>query len=242
MSNPSDKSPSDKSPSDKTSNVPSAKVVQDGKLGGDTPKAATTAPARQPYKRKLGNFMLDKKLQLRYVLLVTALSALISGSLGYLIYHQRHAASASINKDLAALSLNDSAFSDVQSQVASDNAYDDRMLVYKMAGVGVGLVIILSAYLVIMTHKVAGPLFKVSMYFDRMAEGRVGTVYGLRKGDMLQDFFGNFKEMHEAVRKRMQSDVITMESATVALRAKLGDNAALDAMDTHLAQRKKNLL
>lgn len=226
---------------DKT-DVPAATVVHDGKLVGNTPKATLTAPARQPYKRKLSNFMLDKQLQLRYVLLVTALSALISGSLGSLIYHQRHVASASINKDLATLSRSDAAFSDVQSQVASDNAHDDRVLVYKMTGVGIGLVIILSAYLVIMTHKVAGPLFKVSMYFDRMAEGRVSSVYGLRKGDMLQDFFGNFKEMHEAVRTRMQSDVITMESATVALRAKLGDNAALDAMDKHLAQRKKNLL
>ena len=37
---------------------------------------------------------------------------------------------------------------------------------------------------------------------------------------MLQDFYGNFREMHEAVRTRMQSDVITMESAAVALRAK----------------------
>ncbi|HET9990183.1 MAG TPA: hypothetical protein VFQ65_16750 [Kofleriaceae bacterium] len=221
--------------------VPAATVVQDGKLGGDTPKTAAPAP-RQPYKRKLSNFMLDKKLQLRYVLLVTVLSAMISGSLGYLIYHQRHAASASIDSDLAALTQSDSSFSDVKTQVAEDNAHDDRMLVYKMAGVGIGLVLILSAYLVIMTHKVAGPLFKVSMYFDRMAEGRIGSVYGLRKGDMLQDFFGNFKEMHESVRTRMQADVITMESAADALRGKLAASPALEAMDKHLAQRKKQLL
>jgi hypothetical protein len=223
------------------SDVPSATVVQDGKLGGDVPKGATP-PARQPYKRKLSNFMLDKKLQLRYVLLVTILSALISGSLGYLIYHQRHSASASIESDLQALTQNDSSLAEFQNQVAEDMASDDRALVYKMVGVGVGLVVILSAYLVIMTHKVAGPLFKVSMYFDRMAEGRIGNVYGLRKGDMLQDFFGNFKEMHEAVRTRMQADVISMESATDSLRTKLVGTAALDAMDKHLAQRKKQLL
>ncbi len=223
------------------SDVPSATVVKDGKLGGDTPKSAEP-PARQPYKRKLSNFMLDKKLQLRYVLLVTVLSAIIAGSLGSLIYHQRHSASESIESDLAALTQNDASLAEFQDQVAEDMARDDRALVYKMVGVGLGLVIILSAYLVIMTHKVAGPLFKVSMYFDRMAEGRLGNVYGLRKGDMLQDFFGNFREMHETVRTRMQGDVITMESATVALRAKLGDSAALDAMDKHLSQRKKQLL
>lgn len=224
-----------------SNDVPSATVVQDGKLGGDVPKG-NVPTARQPYKRKLGNFMLDKKLQLRYVLLVTVLSALISASLGYLIYHQRHSASESIERDLAALTHNDASLAEFQDQVADDMASDDRALVYKMVGVGLGLVIILSAYLVIMTHKVAGPLFKVSMYFDRMAGGKIGNVYGLRKGDMLQDFFGNFKEMHEAVRTRMQADVITMESATDALRAKLVGTPALEAMDKHLANRKKALL
>ena len=74
------------------SDVPSATVVQDGKLGGDTPKGAG-GPPRTPYKRKMSNYLLDKKLQLRYVLLVTILSGIISGSLGYLIYQQRHSAS-----------------------------------------------------------------------------------------------------------------------------------------------------
>jgi hypothetical protein len=81
-----------------------------------------------------------------------------------------------------------------------------------------------------------------------MKEGRLGNVTALRRGDMLQDFFGNFREMHEAVRTRMQSDVITMESAAVALRAKATSDGkselaqALDGLDKHLTQRKKQLL
>ena len=106
--------------------------------------------------------------------------------------------------------------------------------------------IILSGYLLIMTHKVAGPLYKVSMYFDRMADGRIGNVTALRRGDMLQDFFGNFREMHEAVRTRLQSDVITMESAAAALRTKAGGAGgltdALDTLDKHVTARKKQLL
>ncbi|NVB76816.1 MAG: hypothetical protein HOV81_00340 [Kofleriaceae bacterium] len=227
------------------SDVPSATVVKDGKLGGDVPKGDAGKP-RTPYKRKLSNYLLDKKLQLRYVLLVTILSGVISGSLGYLIYQQRHAASESIERDLAALTQDDKSLAGFQRQVAAGMAAEDRALVYKMVGVGVGLVVILSLYLVIMTHKVAGPLFKVSMYFDRMSEGRLGNVTALRKGDMLQDFFGNFREMHEAVRTRMQSDVITMEGAVGTLRAKSVDNAdlraALESMDKHLTQRKKQLL
>jgi hypothetical protein len=71
------------------------------------PTAATGAPSspaprpRQHHKRKFSNYLLDKKLQLRYVLVVTILSGVIAGALGFLIYQQRRAASESIEKDLA---------------------------------------------------------------------------------------------------------------------------------------------
>ena len=228
------------------SDVPSATVVQDGKLGGDVPKGEGGGTPRAPYKRKLSNYLLDKKLQLRYVLLVTILSGIISGSLGYLIYQQRHAASAAIERDLAAMTADDKTYNELREVVAAEYRADDRALMYKMIGVGVGLVVILSLYLVIMTHKVAGPLYKVSLYFDKMADGRLGKVTALRQGDMLQDFYGNFREMHEAVRTRAQADVITLESAATALRAKAGNDMklaeALDALDKHVTQRKKNLL
>jgi methyl-accepting chemotaxis protein len=221
------------------SDVPSATVVQDGKLGGDAPKNG--APQRPPYKRKLSNYLLDKRLQLRYVLFVTILSGIIAGALGYLIYSQSATASDSL-----ARAMDDPLFAEVKATAIAELHSEDRILVYKMIGLGIGLIVILSAYLVIMTHKVAGPLYKVSMYFDRMAAGRLGNVTALRKGDMLQDFFGNFREMHEAVRKRMQTDVITLEGAVHALRSKAGTDPrmadALDAMDKHLTQRKKQLL
>ncbi|HUS29454.1 MAG TPA: hypothetical protein VMZ53_13135 [Kofleriaceae bacterium] len=219
--------------------------MKDGKLGGDVPKGGGPGKPKTVYKRRLSNYLLDKRLQLRYVLLVTILSGVISGSLGYLIYQQRHAASESIERDLAALTQDDQSLKDFQHQVAAGMAAEDRALVYKMVGVGIGLVVILSLYLLIMTHKVAGPLYKVSGYFDKMAAGRVGQVWGLRKGDMLQDFFANFKEMHDAVRGRLQVDVTNMETASGVLRARAAGNekliAALDEMDKHIAARKQAL-
>ena len=216
------------------------------------PTAATGLAPRTKHTRKLSNYMLDKNLQLRYVLLVSILSAVIAGALGYMIYDQRRTASESIERDLQALTQADASHQEFQDQVASGIASDDQALVYKMVAVGLGLVVILSAYLVIMTHKVAGPLFKVSMYFDRMTDGRLGPVTPLRRGDMLQDFFGDFKEMHESLRVRSQADADAMERAIGALRAShnQGDDRgeargrldeALDALDHHVARRKKQL-
>lgn len=218
--------------------------MQDGKLSGDVPKRGVNHPAstHPPYTRKLSNFLLDRKLQLRYVLVVTVLSALIAGSLGYLIYHQRHSASQSIGRDLAVLTSDDSSLADLRDQNAKDLAADDRRLVYKMAGGGIALMLILSGYLIFMTHKVAGPLFKTAKYFDRMAKGKLGDVSALRSGDMLQDFFGNFREMHDSLRKRFQADLGTLEAAVEALRPKIQDAAALEAVDRHITQRKRYLL
>jgi hypothetical protein len=214
------------------------------------PTAATpTAGPRPKYKRKLSNYLLDKKLQLRYVVVVTLLSGIIAGVLGFMIFDQQRKSTESIEEDLQELVNNTE---DVQN-ITGDYESEDRMLVYTMVGAGVGLVVILSLFLVVMTHKVAGPLFKTSIYFDRMAEGRLSVVTPLRRGDMLQDFFAKFKDAHDAMRARSLSDVEAMTLAVQALRearnkadyrgeahGKLIEE--LDLLDKHLVQRKKQLV
>jgi len=176
----------------------------------DLPKA--TARGKKPYKRKLSNYLLNKDLQLRYIAFVTILSAIISGSLGYLIWKQEDRATQAVLKTFDTLvadaetSADRQTWADVKNSAASDMSNRDSNLILVMAGVGVGLVLILSLYLLIMTHKVAGPLYKVSNYFDSMAQGKVGDTWPLRKGDMLQDFYETFKEMHDAVRAQKQAD------------------------------------
>lgn len=207
-----------------------------------TPGLPSTAP-RPKYRRRLSNYLLDKKLQLRYVLVVTILSGVIATALGFLIYQQNRAASESIEEDLKVLTQK-SAQDGLQEEISSDLQSGDRALVYKMALIGLGLVLILSMYLVVMTHRVAGPLFKISMYFERMAEGKIGKVTPLREGDLLQDFFAQFKAMHESVRAREIADADAMEAAVRRLRegplaGKLGGE--LDALEQHIVELRKQL-
>ncbi len=222
--------------------------MSDPTAAGLGPGASNPNVKGTRYKRKLSNYLLDKKLQLRYILVVTLLSGMIAGALGFMIYDQRHQSTQSIEDDLQEL-VPDA--EDIKS-ITGDYESEDRVLVYKMVGAGIGLVVILSLYLVIMTHKVAGPLFKTSIYFDRMAQGRLSVVTALRRGDMLQDFFENFKDAHDAVRQRSIDDVDAMEKAIVALRESRnqgdyrGDahNAfaeELEKLEQHVAQRKKQL-
>lgn len=188
----------------KSPRLPTATIALGGRPGAG-PEAG------KPSRRRLSNYLLNKSLQLRYIGVVTVLSAVISGSLGYMIWQQETLASSEI---VAAM---DTSFcegmydtpqecSEFRAGVGAGLRNDDSNLLWQMVAVGVGLVVVLVLYLLVMTHKVAGPLYKIARYFERMADGRLSEIHPLRKGDMLMDFYDTFKEMHDAVRSRHQSE------------------------------------
>jgi len=167
------------------------------------------------YRRHLSNYILDKSLQLRYVIFVTCVSAALSGVLGYLVWQQEDRATQSIVNTLDGPEYPE----DLKAELISELTSRDTGLLLVMFGVGIGMVIVLSLYLVVMTHKVAGPLFKVSKYFDEMAVGKMSEVYPLRKGDQLKDFYDSFKEMHDTIRARHTAEVAAYGTFAQACKA-----------------------
>lgn len=217
------------------------------------PKATLTAdsgpvPAGRPYRRRLSNYLLNKRLQLRYVGFVTILSTILSGTLGYLIWQQEHLASDQIlaSVDTLCEDGDTEACAEFRDDLGANLSRYDTTLVLVMAGVSIGLVVVLFFFMVVMTHKVAGPLYKISTYFTKMAHRRLGPVYPLRKGDMLQEFYDKFQGMHEAVRGQFQRDNELVErflracdEAGVSRSGKLGDT--LDALQLHHDKRTRAL-
>ena len=190
--------------------------------------------------RKLSNYLLNKSLQLRYVAFVTVMSAVISGALGYLIWRQEADASNYVLQAFDAFTQDPELRGAISDRLQSG---DDR-LILEMAAAGLGLVVVLFLYLVVMTHKVAGPLYKVSRYFDEMAVGRLGPVYALRKGDMLRDFYDKFRDMHVALRERMQDDTDAMARfsdacAAAGLEAGALGGGELGELRAHLESREQ---
>jgi hypothetical protein len=232
--------------------IPPAVVVQDGKVPGDVPAKGAGGGSRPKYKRRVANYLIDKRLQLRYVVIVTLVSMAIAGTLGYLIYQQEHRASADLVAGLDDLAndptlkdFDPETLKDYQRTTMADIESRDRKLVLQMLAVGVGLTVILSGYLIIMTHKVAGPLYKVGLYMEQMAEGRFRETTPLRRGDMLQDFYEAFREMHQAVRGRVKHDAEVMAAFATACAAAPDVGAAardeVDELGKHADARLKSL-
>jgi methyl-accepting chemotaxis protein len=168
---------------------------------------ADKAPVK--HRRYIKNYIIDKDLQLRYIGAVTLISAAISSLLGYLIWIQRSEASQTIIQSVNATDWVDPG---LRSEIISQLHGSDIFVVLRMAGVCVGLIVVLSMFLIVMTHKVAGPLYKIGMHFDQIKDGKLPVMRDLRRGDEFQDFFKKFKGMIETLRVRTQADVEALDT------------------------------
>jgi hypothetical protein len=117
----------------------------------------------------------------------------------------------------------------------------DRIL-WVLVGTGLLLVLGLAAYGIKMTHKVAGPLFKVGLYLNKMRDGRFDKVYNLRKGDQLLDFYEHFRHAHAGVVKMQQADIERVRAVIAAAEAAgAADDPAVRELRELLARKERSI-
>jgi hypothetical protein len=165
---------------------------------------AEPLPLPVRHRRHLRNYIIDKNLQLRYIGFVSLLSAAISALLGYLIWSQRSQASGTIIRSLDAVDWIDR---EQKAEIIAHLTGSDLTVLLRMGLVCAGLIVVLSAVLVVMTHKAAGPLYVIGGYFDQLAAGRLPLVHNLRRGDEFKVFHKKFKDMCNALRGRAEEDM-----------------------------------
>ena len=172
-----------------------------------------TAMQRPVYKRKVKNYLLDVGLQLRYTATIVIVAVVLTAILGYRIYQ----ATSDISKVILWTGLVDQA---TATELQTQFAQSDRTVVLGIIGFGIVLVLSIGGVGILLTHKVAGPLYKISSFFGRIRDNRLGPAPAkLRKGDELQNFYSSFREMHQAVRGRVEEDVRVLEATLTSIEA-----------------------
>jgi hypothetical protein len=178
----------------------------------DTPDA-TSGGTPLRHKRKLRNYLLDVGLQVRYTAFIIAVAIFLTAVLGYKIYE----ATRDTSKVIFMTGLVDPAITgELQAQFRAN----DRVVLFGIVGFGVLLVLSIFGAGIWITHKVAGPLFSISAICGRVRDNKLSpSLRQLRKGDELQEFYSSFREMYEALRTRVASDVQHLGSAIAVLEA-----------------------
>lgn len=163
---------------------------------------------KRPYKRKLSNYYLMGEIQLSTMLWVAFACALICVVLGSLIYQQEQSANESIGSIIDFAEFNETpggegVGSDIQSNfIKEDLEKGKQKLILQMILVFAALISVATLYVLLLTHRMAGPVYKMGLYFDKMANGRLQSIWPLRKGDLLNDYFETFSDVHTSLRNK----------------------------------------
>lgn len=109
--------------------------------------------------------------------------------------------------------------SDLKQQSSSIRSQQRTMLITLTTALTL-LVVLIGFAGILVTHKVAGPIFKMKRQIRDVGEGHLRIPNKLRKGDELVDFFEAFETMVVNLRSRQQSEIDKLEQAIASLEPK----------------------
>lgn len=198
-----------------------------------SPKAA---PVK--YKRSFRNYIIDSKFQLKYTSFILIAAITISAVLGIFLWQTSAEVVAESQKvveqskkvsDVVKMSIKEDygdnpalakAFSDGAAE--QDRQIEDqqdalvrqqRTMLYTLVGALAVMVFVIGVLGIYFTHKVAGPIYKMKLLLNQVADGKLNVNAKLRKGDELQDFFDVFAHMVDNLRARRATEVAWLDGA-----------------------------
>jgi methyl-accepting chemotaxis protein len=175
-------------------------------------EARSTRPGGSgpPRQRKLRNYLLDLRFQLKYTSMVVGVTLVVASILGALAYKESKGQTEALQVQLAMQP-------DLDARVVSDldawgRQRDQQILIGIIAGIFV-LTLALGFTGIIVTHKLVGPAYKIKMLLRNVQTGHLKVEGSLRKGDELQDVFQAFHEMVSSLRRRQAEEVELLDAA-----------------------------
>jgi hypothetical protein len=175
-------------------------------------------------------FLVDRSFQLKYALLMAGAGALVALIFG-LWLHQAHAQALEV--------------AGLDSALREELGRGDRQLLVAFAGIAALLALALGLLGVVMTHRVAGPVFVMGHYVQVLARGAFPRMRTLRRTDELRPFFQVFIDAVEQLRERETGHVELLEATLARMRGALlraPDLApAIEALDAVVRERRAAL-
>jgi hypothetical protein len=214
------------------------------------------------HQRSIKNYLLDAPFQLKYTGYLVGVALVISIVLGVFLWRTsgkvveesgRVVEESKKVSDVVKMSIkNDPIYGDnpelakafTDSSADSDNkvaqtqdkvAAQQRLMLGSVVG-GLTLLCVLIGLLgIYITHKVAGPIYKMKLLLKQVGQGKLNFPRGgLRKGDELQHFFDVFLKMTDDLKARQQREVELLDAGIESAKS---SGATEEALEKILAVR-----
>ncbi len=175
-------------------------------------------------------YLVDRAFQLKYTLLLVAAGLGVALAFGLWIWQAHLQVS-----DLAA----------VDPALRPLIEASDRNLMVVFVGIAVLMAGALGLVGILITHRVAGPIFVMGHYMAVLAQGRFPRMRTLRQRDELKGFFQTFLEAVSALKQREARHATVLEDAVEAMRGAAGKapelKPAIEALESAALERRKAL-
>jgi len=161
-----------------------------------------SAAAGTPVSRR--RYLVDRGFQLKYALLM-ALAGLVVAAVFGVWLHQAHVQATALLSP------------DPETRALVERS--DRLLLGAFAAISLLLAAALGLLGVVITHRVAGPVFVMGHYLQVLAQGRFPRMRTLRRSDELKTFFHTFIDAVDAMKVREARHTAVLEDAVRRMRA-----------------------
>jgi nitrogen fixation/metabolism regulation signal transduction histidine kinase len=226
------------------------------------------APGKPQYKRSVKNYLIDSRFQLKYTGMILSVAIAISAVLGVFLWEtsgevvqesQRVVEQSKKVSDVVRMSIKDdpvygdnpelasafnSAASEQDNKIMAQQAAlvrQQHTMLYTLVGGLTVMVFLIGVLGIFITHKVAGPIYKMKLLLRQVADGKMKVQARLRKGDELQDFFDVFAHMVDKLRERQEREVGELQRAIDAAKAGGVAEGSLDQLGTLHDEMKRAL-
>ena len=164
-------------------------------------------------------YLIDKKFQMKYTMIVVAFSALMFAAFGYKLY----------SKELEKTKILQIQNLDVAGLVSSQ----DFQMIYYLIGLFVLQVVGLVLLGILLTHRIAGPVYRVHRYLEEVAEtGKLKPLQGIRSRDEFHEFFDSLSNVITKVQARTEEQRQKLENLKKSLNAASKDPKQLEHCKT----------
>ena len=175
-------------------------------------------------------YLVDRGFQLKYAL-VMALSGVAVAVVFGLWLHQAHAQATVL---LAP---------DAETRALVERS--DRLLLAAFGAIAILLGAALGLLGIVITHRVAGPVFVMGHYLEVLAQGRFPRMRTLRRSDELKTFFRTFIDAVDRMKVREAKHAALLEEAVQRMRTAAARSPelapAIDALASAARERRAAL-
>ncbi len=169
-------------------------------------------------------FLIDRAFQLKWTFIIVAVGVLVSAGLGYFIIR---------------LNLTNTELLELDAAYADQVAKYDAMAIYYLVGFVVVMAVFLFVWGIIMTHRVAGPIYIISRYLEQLAAGEVPQPRPLRKDDELVSFFATFSNMLSKMKDRNHSEGEILDTAVAWMKKNNADADLIKEMEKIVENKRR---